>query len=192
MMGKGWRAGLLIGVLAVVSGISLFALLQGRGRQGIEVREEGLRGRPRAEIGKNKVVVYSPTGEAMLEAEMKRGEYDKENEIARLWGVRCQLMDEGQPVSGVEAERLEFLLKENRALFGGAVRAWSEKEGVEIECEDLFWEVGEKRLHSDRPAKFQRGKMTMEGNRLEADLGLRRVGLYDGAKFLAELRLKRR
>lgn len=175
-----------VSLLVVV--ISVYAVQQGR-RKGATgaVIEEPVK-EPRVEIGPNKFVGYSPTGEVIFQAEMTRGEYDRSSGAARLWGVKCQIMEREQQLIAVEAERLDFFFQEDRAVFEGQVRACSEKEGVEVTCEDLHWDVKAKTLYSDKPAKFRRGATIMEGNRLEADVGLKKVSLYDGAKFSGEFK----
>jgi len=192
MTARATRFAVVAALLAAVSGVSIFVVMRGRGgERGMEVGPGPGTG-PRLEIGPNRLVGYSPSGEVLFEAQMEGGEYDKEHESARLWGVKCSMMEQGAAVSAVESDRMDFFLKQNKALFGGAVRVWSEKQGVEIRCEDLAWDIGQKVLHSDKPAQFQWREVKMQGNRVDADLTLRRVSLYDGARLVAEVKLPRR
>lgn len=188
MTGKGRRIALLVLLLALVLGIGGFVLLVSEEHPGGVQPTAQPSGEARVEIGTNRLVAYSPTGEMVFQAEMQRAEYDKRGEVATLWGVNCSLMENGRPVTAVEAERLQFFLRENRGLFGGTVRMWSEAQKTEIKCQDVSWEVEEKRVWSDRPAEFKRGNLRMEGNRLEADIALRKVSLYDGARFETQLK----
>ena len=119
-------------------------------------------------------------GNIVWRAEADTADWDEEAETAFLAGVECTFLEAGQPVSRYAAGKMtaHFSEARRRLHFSGNVRAESMVSPATAEFRQATYLWDEKRLTDARPVLLTRGATKITGDRLEADIGLRRVQVY--------------
>ncbi len=149
-----------------------------------------------ASVEVGEIVVADPAGKRLWRASARSIEWDYDRQQALLRDVQCQFTDEGKLALEARAPVVIAYLGERRVVLLGGVgppRAKS-RGGVTarapatktfLRADRIEWDVRSKEVYATGNVKYVRSDFVLTGERLRADLDLRKARLEGGVQMQA-------
>jgi LPS export ABC transporter protein LptC len=138
--------------------------------------EEVLAG-SRAQVKVGEIVVGDPTGKRLWRASAKVIDYDYDKAQAVLRDVQCVFAQDNEPALEGRAPLATAFLEQHRVVLTGGVVARAPTTGASFRADRVEWNTKNKEVSASGGVKYVQRGLVISGDRLLADLELKRARL---------------
>ena len=138
-----------------------------------------------AEVKGGEIVVASPEGARLWRASAATIEWDYDKQQAVLHDVNCVFSEKDKPTLEAQAPLVKADIKRREVVLEGGVTARSLITRTSLRADRMEWKAKDKEVYATGNVKYARGDFVITGERLRADLALKRARLVGGVQMQA-------
>lgn len=137
----------------------------------------------RVEVGE--IVIADPAGKRLWRASAQSIDWDYDKQQAVLHGVKCVFTENDKPTLEAQAPLVKADIKRREVVLEDGVTARSLITRTSLRADRMEWKAKDKEVYATGNVKYARGDFVITGERLRADLALKRARLVGGVQMQA-------